>query len=65
MPSVPWIAAGDVEDRLDWLAMAEALAAGHRGPPARIADQVVTRGADTPALPAPPGSTASAPPPRR
>ena len=47
MPSVPWIAAGDVEDRLDWLAMAEALAAGHRGPPARIADEVVTRGADT------------------
>ena len=27
--------------------MAEALAAGHRGPPARIADQFVTRGADT------------------
>ncbi len=47
MPDVPWIAAGDVEHRLDWLAMAEALAAGHRGPPPRVTDQVLTRGSDT------------------
>ncbi len=45
MPAV--IAAADVEDRLDWLAMTEALASGHRLPPARITDQVLTRGDQT------------------
>jgi ornithine cyclodeaminase len=42
--ALPVIAAADVEDRLDWLAMTEALAAGHRLPPARITDQFLTRG---------------------
>jgi ornithine cyclodeaminase len=43
---VPFIAA-DVEHRLDWLRMADALAEGHRGPRPRITDQFLTRGADT------------------
>lgn len=47
MPDVPWIVAGDVEHRLDWVAMTEALAEGHRGPPPRVTDQVLTRGCDT------------------
>ncbi len=47
MPAVPWIAAEDVEARLDWLRMADALAAGHRGPPAKITDQFLTRGPDS------------------
>ena len=43
---VPFIAA-DIEHRLDWLHMADALAEGHRGPRPRITDQFLTRGADT------------------
>ena len=47
MASVPYITEADVAGRLDWVAMAEALAAGHRGPRAEIADQFLTRGPDT------------------
>jgi len=47
MPAVPWLAATDVEGRLDWLAVAEAIAAGHRGPRAQTGDLFLTRGADT------------------
>ena len=32
MAAVPYLTAGDVDGRLDWLAVAEAIAAGHRGP---------------------------------
>jgi ornithine cyclodeaminase/alanine dehydrogenase-like protein (mu-crystallin family) len=44
---VPYIVAADVEDRLDWLALADALAEGHRGPAPLIKDQFLARGADT------------------
>ncbi len=47
MASVPYLTAGDVEYRLDWIAMTEALASGHRGPRADISDQFLTRGPDT------------------
>ena len=47
MASVPYITEADVAGRLDWVAMAEALAEGHRGPRAEIADQFLTRGPDT------------------
>jgi ornithine cyclodeaminase/alanine dehydrogenase-like protein (mu-crystallin family) len=47
MPAVPWITAADVEHRLDWLRMADALAEGHRGPRPEITDQFLSRGADT------------------
>ena len=47
MPAVPWLAAADVEGRLDWLAVAEAIAAGHGGPRAQTGDLFLTRGADT------------------
>ena len=47
MAAVPYLTAGDVEERLDWIAMTAALAAGHRGPRAEISDQFLTRGPDT------------------
>lgn len=47
MASVPFITAEDVEDRLDWSRLMEALAEGHRGPEPRITDQFLARGADT------------------
>ena len=37
----------EVEDRLDWLSLTEALAAGHRRPRAAVTDGVLRRGADT------------------
>ncbi len=43
---VPFIGAGDVEHRLDWLAMADALQAGHRAAAPALADQMVRRGSD-------------------
>jgi ornithine cyclodeaminase len=43
----PWIAAADVEGRLDWLALADALAEGHRRPRAEIGDLFLHRGDDT------------------
>jgi ornithine cyclodeaminase len=43
----PWLAAADVEGRLDWLAMAEAIAAGHRRPRPAAGDLFLIRGADT------------------
>jgi ornithine cyclodeaminase/alanine dehydrogenase-like protein (mu-crystallin family) len=43
----PVIAAADVEDRLDWCALVDALAEGHRGPRAEIGDQFLHRGPDT------------------
>jgi ornithine cyclodeaminase len=43
----PYITAGDVEGQLNWLAVAEALAAGHRAARPAIGDQFLTRGADT------------------
>ena len=45
--AVPYITAAEVEHRLDWRAVADALAAGHRGPRAVITDQFLSRGADT------------------
>ena len=47
MPTIPSLSAADVEGRLDWLAVAEAIAAGHRGPRAQTGDLFLTRGADT------------------
>jgi ornithine cyclodeaminase len=47
MAPVPFIAAEDVAGRLDWLAMVEALAAGHRGPRPALGDVFVARGPDT------------------
>ncbi len=43
---VPYIRAEDVEHRLDWVAMADALQAGHLSAKPAISDQMVTRGAD-------------------
>ena len=47
MAPVPFITAEDVEGRLDWLAIAEALADGHRRPRAAIGDVFVAREPDT------------------
>lgn len=47
MSTVPNITAEGVEDRLDWIALADALAEGHRGPAPQLTDQFLTRGADT------------------
>lgn len=47
MSAPPVITAADVAGRLDWLALADALAEGHRHARAQITDQFVTRGADT------------------
>lgn len=47
MAPVPFIAAGDVEGRLDWPAMAEALAAGHRRARPALGDLFVARAPDT------------------
>lgn len=47
MAPVPFIAAEDVESRLDWLAIADALAGGHRGPRPAIGDVFVAREPDT------------------
>lgn len=44
---VPFLTAAEVEDRLDWLALAEAMAEGHRGPAPEIRDQFLGRGEDT------------------
>jgi ornithine cyclodeaminase len=45
--AVPYLTAADVEDRLDWVALADALAAGHRGPRPAIGDLFLARGGDT------------------
>ncbi len=45
--AVPYVTAADVEHRLDWRVVADALAAGHRAARAEITDQFLTRGADT------------------
>lgn len=47
MATVPFITAGDVAGRLDWLRIADAIAAGHRGARAEIGDTFLRRGADT------------------
>lgn len=47
MPAIPYITATEVEHRLDWRVVADALAAGHRGPRAKITDQFLSRGPDT------------------
>ncbi|WP_290749552.1 ornithine cyclodeaminase family protein [Amaricoccus sp.] len=47
MAAIPVIAAGDVEDRLDWLAMTGALAEGHRRHRPALADLLLRRGEDT------------------
>lgn len=44
---VPYITAGEVEDRLDWLRLVEALAEGHRGAAPAAGDLFLTRGPDT------------------
>ena len=44
--AVPYIRAKDVEHRLDWVLMADALAAGHRAAKPVISDQMLARGGD-------------------
>jgi ornithine cyclodeaminase len=44
---LPVLTAGDVEDRLDWLSMVEAITEGHRCPRAEIGDLFLTEGADS------------------
>lgn len=46
MADVPYITAADVEAHLDWTAVADAIEAGHKRPPAEIGDQFLARGAD-------------------
>lgn len=46
MTAVPFIRAEDVEHRLDWLHMADAIAAGHRGKQPVISDQMLRRDGD-------------------
>lgn len=43
---IPVLTAPDVEPLLDWLALTEALAEGHRRPPAQIRDVLMARGDD-------------------
>ncbi|MCQ0970200.1 ornithine cyclodeaminase [Paracoccus sp. TK19116] len=45
--TLPYLRAEDVEADLSWTAMVDAIAAGHRRPPARIGDLFLTRGDDT------------------
>jgi len=45
--TIPVLTREDVEPHLDWGALADALAEGHRGPRAEIGDQFLHRGADT------------------
>lgn len=47
MATIPVISAADVESRLDWLGMTEALAEGHRRPRASLADLFLRRAEDT------------------
>ena len=47
MSDIPVIRAEDVEHKLDWTRMVDALAAGHRLPKAQVSDQFLTRGGDT------------------
>ncbi len=47
MARIPLITAEDVAGRLDWVRLADALEAGHRGNRAELGDQFLTRGADT------------------
>ncbi|MEM9779653.1 MAG: ornithine cyclodeaminase [Pseudomonadota bacterium] len=47
MSQVPYIRAQDVEDRLTWTAVADALAAGHGGTRAQIGDLFLSTGEDT------------------
>jgi ornithine cyclodeaminase len=44
---IPTIDADDVEDRLTWTAVADALEAGHRGPAAEIGDLLLRRAGDS------------------
>ena len=41
------VTAADAVGRLDWLALSDALAEGHRGPKAELGDQFLTRDGDT------------------
>jgi ornithine cyclodeaminase len=45
--AVPYISAADVAGRLEWTRIADAIAAGHRGPRAEISDHFLGRGDDT------------------
>ncbi len=47
MARIPFIAAEDVEGRLDWLTVADALAEGHRRAEPEIGDVFLTRAPDT------------------
>lgn len=47
MSSLPYLTESDLSAHLDWPSMVEALAAGHRLPPARIGDLFLTRDQDT------------------
>jgi ornithine cyclodeaminase len=47
MGAIPCITAADVEHRLGWRAMVDALEEGHRGPRPEVADQFLRRGPDT------------------
>jgi ornithine cyclodeaminase/alanine dehydrogenase-like protein (mu-crystallin family) len=44
---VAYVTARDVEGRLDWLRLADAIAEGHRRPRAALGDRFLTRGDDT------------------
>lgn len=44
---LPHIRFDEMDDRLDWLAMSAAIAAGHNAPRASLADGFASRGADT------------------
>ncbi len=46
MSQIPYISAKDVEGKLSWGAMVDAILAGHKGARADIADQLLQRGAD-------------------
>ncbi len=47
MGDVPYLTAADVEDRLDWVRLAQALEDGHRAAEPEIRDVFIGRGADT------------------
>jgi len=47
VPDVPYLRAADVEARLDWLSLADALRKGHQGQRPEIGDTFLHRGPDT------------------
>ncbi|MDO5705860.1 MAG: ornithine cyclodeaminase, partial [Paracoccus sp. (in: a-proteobacteria)] len=47
MNTTPLLIGPEAESRLDWLALTDALAAGHARPRAEVADTFLYRGKDT------------------